>query len=255
MILNNLEQGPLYNAVNFSLLTTDPGSQTVRKSSLSVFLCPSNAGGSGPLTIKDGSGNVLVSDLSPGQYVAVAGQWEPEEFPAPNNGVFYRNSKIGLRDITDGSSTTLMAGERSQNVANATWVGMIPFGNPATTRAGRSRIARRPTSSSSDTPGRRPMNPGSMCRTTRRRGRTISTACIPAAAISCSATAPSGSSRRRSTRRCSAISRPARAARSSVPISIDLSAAVAGHPPCQPEAAKEKLTGTGPPRSGRRPKT
>ena len=49
MILNNLEQRPLYNSVNFSLLTSDPGSQTVRKASLSVFLCPSNTGGSGPL--------------------------------------------------------------------------------------------------------------------------------------------------------------------------------------------------------------
>jgi len=128
MILNNLEQGPLSNSVNFSLLTTNPGSQTARTSRLSVFLCPSNTGGNGPLTITDGSGNVLISDLSPAQYVAAAGQLEPEEFAAQNNGVFYRNSKIGMRDITDGSSSTLMAGERSQNVANATWVGMIPFG-------------------------------------------------------------------------------------------------------------------------------
>src|SRR5262249_32245216 len=95
MLLNYLEQTPVYNSVNFSLLTSHPGSQTVRKASLSVFLCPSNTGSSGPLTIKDISGNVLVSDLSPGQYVAVAGQWEPEEFPGPNNGIFYRNSKIG----------------------------------------------------------------------------------------------------------------------------------------------------------------
>ncbi len=128
MMLYNIEMTSLYNCVNFSLSTTAPESQTARQISPSVFLCPSNTDGGGPLTIKDGAGNILVSDLSPGQYVAVAGQWEPEEFPAPNNGVFYRNSKIGLRDITDGSSTTLLAGERSQNVANATWVGMIPFG-------------------------------------------------------------------------------------------------------------------------------
>jgi prepilin-type N-terminal cleavage/methylation domain-containing protein/prepilin-type processing-associated H-X9-DG protein len=128
MLLPDLDQAPVYSSVNFSIPTTDPGSQTVRRTGLSVFLCPSNTGFFGPLTIKDGSGNVLVSDLSAGQYIAVAGQWEPEEFPAPNNGVFYRNSRIGLREITDGSSTTLLGGERSQNVANATWAGMIPFG-------------------------------------------------------------------------------------------------------------------------------
>jgi prepilin-type N-terminal cleavage/methylation domain-containing protein/prepilin-type processing-associated H-X9-DG protein len=135
MILNFLEASPLYNSVNFSLATTDPGSMTVRRSSLATFLCPSNAGGNGVLTIKDGSGKALVTDLAAGQYVAVAGQWEPEEFPAQNNGLFYRNSQIRIQDITDGTSFTLMAGERSQNVANATWVGMIPFGlacnNPA----------------------------------------------------------------------------------------------------------------------------
>jgi prepilin-type N-terminal cleavage/methylation domain-containing protein/prepilin-type processing-associated H-X9-DG protein len=129
LILKNLEQGALYDALNFNLSTTDPAAQTVRRSSLGVFLCPSNAGGiAGPLTIKDKNSVVLVSDLSPGQYIAVAGQWEPEEFPAPNNGVFYRNSAIGMRDITDGSSMTLMVGERSQNVAGAAWAGMIPFG-------------------------------------------------------------------------------------------------------------------------------
>ena len=63
------------------------------------------------------------------QYVALSpDNGSPKHFPDANNGVFYRNSWNGLRNITDGSSTTLMAGERSQNVANATWVGMIPFG-------------------------------------------------------------------------------------------------------------------------------
>jgi len=51
---------------------------------------------------------------------------EPSEFPASNNGVFFRNSRIGIRDITDGSSTTFLAGERSRNLADATWVGVVP---------------------------------------------------------------------------------------------------------------------------------
>ncbi len=126
MILNDLEQRPLYNAVNFSLPITDPGSSTVRTSALSVYLCPSSAGASGPVTLYNDEDMVATDDLSPGQYVASAGQLEVEEFPSENNGIFYRNSRIGLRDIRDGSSLTLMAGERSRNVADATWVGVIP---------------------------------------------------------------------------------------------------------------------------------
>ncbi|HEU5118956.1 MAG TPA: DUF1559 domain-containing protein, partial [Isosphaeraceae bacterium] len=72
------------------------------------------------------SGNVIVSDLAPGQYIASAGQFEVADSPANNNGVFYRNSAIGLSQILDGSSQTLMVGERSRNVADATWVGAIP---------------------------------------------------------------------------------------------------------------------------------
>jgi len=46
--------------------------------------------------------------------------------PANNNGLFYRNSRIGQNDIRDELSQTLMIGERSRNVADATWVGAIP---------------------------------------------------------------------------------------------------------------------------------
>ncbi len=110
--------------MNFALQVTDPGSMTARTASLSVFLCLSDVG-IGPVTIRDGSGKLLSVDLSAEQYVASAGQLEPSEYPDSNNGVFYRNRRNGVRDITDGSSTTLMAGEQSRNVADATWVGAI----------------------------------------------------------------------------------------------------------------------------------
>jgi prepilin-type processing-associated H-X9-DG protein len=132
MILNDLEQRALYNAVNFSLQITDPGSNTVRRVSLSVYLCPSSTGRDSPVTLNDASGSPLTTDLSPGQYVGVAGQWEVEEFPAHNNGIFYRNSRVGVRDIRDGTSTTLMVGERSRNIADATWVGVIPYARVCT---------------------------------------------------------------------------------------------------------------------------
>jgi prepilin-type processing-associated H-X9-DG protein/prepilin-type N-terminal cleavage/methylation domain-containing protein len=135
MALVQMEQLRVYDMVNFSLTPSDPSVSTARSTRISILLCPSDRGSGGPLTIRDGVGNVLVNDLARGNYIAVAGQLEPEEFAAQNNGVFYRNSRIGFRDITDGTSTTLMIGEGSQNVAYATWVGMIPNGvacnNPA----------------------------------------------------------------------------------------------------------------------------
>jgi prepilin-type N-terminal cleavage/methylation domain-containing protein/prepilin-type processing-associated H-X9-DG protein len=127
LILGQLDQVALMNQINFSLPITDPECRTVRMVRNYTFLCPSNPFDPGPVVLKDASGNVVVNDLAPGQYVASAGQLEVEEFAAQNNGVFYRNSRIGIPGITDGTSLTLMAGERSRNVADATWVGAVPF--------------------------------------------------------------------------------------------------------------------------------
>ncbi len=137
LILNNLEQASLYNAANFSVPITDPASVTVRTVRLNSFTCPSSVGRDGPVTLTnaDSGGTVLVNDLSPGQYVGCAGQLEVDDYAHMNNGLFFRNSRVGLRDITDGSSTTLMAGERSRNLADATWVGAIPTARVCTNPA------------------------------------------------------------------------------------------------------------------------
>ena len=132
LILSNLEQPALYNSVNFSLLVNAPASMTARSTRLNGYLCPSSVGNEGPITVKDSGGTVLVTDLAAGQYVASAGQLEVDDFAATNNGVFYRNSRVGIRDILDGSSSTLMVGERSRNLADATWVGVVTDGRICT---------------------------------------------------------------------------------------------------------------------------
>lgn len=70
-----------------------------------TFLCPS-----------DRSGKVL-DDRGPGNYVACAGsgtnggQADPDAAGDDPNGVFFVNSKIGFRDMTDGSSNTVFFSE------------------------------------------------------------------------------------------------------------------------------------------------
>jgi prepilin-type N-terminal cleavage/methylation domain-containing protein/prepilin-type processing-associated H-X9-DG protein len=126
MILDRLEQRPLHAAINFSLQITDAASSTARRSVLAIYLCPSSSG-DGPVSLRDGEkGPVAISDVAPGQYLASAGQWEIEDVPGSNNGVFYRNSCVAIRDIADGTGQTLLVGERSRNVCDATWVGAIP---------------------------------------------------------------------------------------------------------------------------------
>src|SRR5262249_21735243 len=43
------------------------------------------------------------------------------------NGPFYRNSKTRAAGVTDGLSNTVFIGERTSRLADATWVGVVPF--------------------------------------------------------------------------------------------------------------------------------
>jgi prepilin-type processing-associated H-X9-DG protein len=129
MILPQLEQWPLFDAINFSLQITDVASVTARRSVVAAYLCPSSTP-VGPVSVAGDEARkvALVTDLAASQYVASAGQGEVEELPGSNNGLLFRNSRIGFRDVTDGLGQTLLVGERSRNLADATWVGAIPSG-------------------------------------------------------------------------------------------------------------------------------
>jgi prepilin-type processing-associated H-X9-DG protein/prepilin-type N-terminal cleavage/methylation domain-containing protein len=146
LVLPYLEKTPLYNAANFNLGfgdLSDPSDNllglrenaTVRLASVSTFLCPSAEGGAGPIDL--GGGALLAT--SPGQYIASAGWMDTSQTPIQGSGVLYPNSRIALADVSDGTSETLMIGERSRNLADAAWPGS--FGSraepaPLCTKAG-----------------------------------------------------------------------------------------------------------------------
>ncbi len=58
-------------------------------------------------------------------YVGSMGTKSGFFFPHSGDGVFCRNSAIRLDDISDGSSATLLVGEHSTKLSNATWVGGV----------------------------------------------------------------------------------------------------------------------------------
>lgn len=123
-ILPFLDQAPLYNKISASgafdvkwstiAAMTSTGSPPYAKTPLSAYLCPSDTMGG---INKDINGNYGTSN-----YGGVAGS----NYPSPSNGIFDLNSNVRFRDLTDGSSNTAVAGERTSdgNAKAGVWVGL-----------------------------------------------------------------------------------------------------------------------------------
>src|SRR4051812_46803076 len=117
LVFPYLGQRPLYNAANFDLgfgeVAAPPGylglfeNGTVRRISVSTFLCPGAGGGEGPIDLGAGSTHVA---SSPGQYIASAGWMDSSRSPIQGTGVLYQNSRVAIADVSDGTSATLMIG-------------------------------------------------------------------------------------------------------------------------------------------------
>lgn len=138
MILPQMEQSPIFNAVNFVLAVETPQNATVVQSQLSVYVCPSDIT-SGPFQVLDGSDpGVALATMTPSSYAASVGNDLTDAATGLNNdglgnGVMFRNSSIRLASITDGSSQTIMVGERAWANVKGVWAGVVANG---TTRRG-----------------------------------------------------------------------------------------------------------------------
>lgn len=119
-LLPYLEQGNIYNLLNFNAPYTDPSNANAIAAPISIFRCPADVGG-----------NPLPSLGAPTNYYGNAGNWivfviippyvnqPPVQQP---NGVFYSGSNnIRITSITDGLSNTAFYSERvlmNPNVAS-----------------------------------------------------------------------------------------------------------------------------------------
>jgi prepilin-type N-terminal cleavage/methylation domain-containing protein/prepilin-type processing-associated H-X9-DG protein len=118
-LLDDVEQGTLKRQINFALDIGDNANSGARVQSLPVYLCPSD---NPPLTSTPAHVN---ASLAFANYVGVYGSEEITEDHGGGDGIFYRNSRTRIRDITDGTSNTLMVGERSSRVAYSSWTGAL----------------------------------------------------------------------------------------------------------------------------------
>jgi prepilin-type N-terminal cleavage/methylation domain-containing protein/prepilin-type processing-associated H-X9-DG protein len=125
MLLPTLDNSAVYSAINFSLAIETPANLTTRLATFSVFLCPSDSvKPAWDAMVRDPGGTPtrVICQVAPSNYVGMFGTSEPG---IDGDGIFFRNSRVGLRDITDGTSQTIALGERSHALGEATWVGSV----------------------------------------------------------------------------------------------------------------------------------
>jgi prepilin-type N-terminal cleavage/methylation domain-containing protein len=111
------------------------------KSHLKILVCPSDTGHNAGLTHNDRSFNGGLGWTAAGftgaantiaghtNYVGNAGHMDfgtgAQNEGIVNTGIFYGNSRVGIADIVDGTSNTIMIGERETfDCRGATWVGV-----------------------------------------------------------------------------------------------------------------------------------
>lgn len=127
-----LEQAPLHGRIDFSIPVRNAASAPARIVPLSVANCPSDSG-SGVFTVLDEFNDPL-GDAQTISYVACFGTFGLiNTDPDYGSGMFQRNSHNRLADAADGTSTTILVGERAALFAKAPWAGVLTTGTVRTT--------------------------------------------------------------------------------------------------------------------------
>jgi prepilin-type N-terminal cleavage/methylation domain-containing protein/prepilin-type processing-associated H-X9-DG protein len=128
-LLPFIEQDNLYRQID---LNQPVQSAAAAQVTISLYLCPMDQTPNEAFQVTDAT-LTPIALLGASSYAATVGSDASEVDDPVCNGIFYRNSKTRLTDITDGASNTAMIGDRAWSQTNGAWAGAP---NGALTRAG-----------------------------------------------------------------------------------------------------------------------
>ena len=142
-LLPYVEEDASYKSIDIKIPIAS-ASATVLGKVIPGFLCPSDASAGKPTFLPgvpsaDPDHDHEHPDEVPGSdtysrtnYVGMFGtnEWhdhddESNSKPYDGNGMFFANSRMPFRHVTDGLSKTIMVGERDSRIGGSLWIGMV----------------------------------------------------------------------------------------------------------------------------------
>ena len=135
-LLPYVEEDATYKSIDIKI-PIDSASSTVLGKVIPNFRCPSDAAAGSPtfnIGTEGGACDHTTPDANPSSparmvartnYVGMFGTNDAEAEAFSGNGMFYANSRMPFRHVTDGLSKTIMVGERDSAIGGSLWIGMF----------------------------------------------------------------------------------------------------------------------------------